>query len=151
MEPSGAFQKKIMVIGEAPGNSEDLQGVQFIGESGQLLQHMLAKCNIDMRRDCIITNSLICRPPANKIPKEKMIEWCRPNVIKAIQQHDPKVIILLGKSAVKSVIGWLYRPNPGSMERWAAGEFHRSSSTLGFVPLGILRICCACREAGATT
>src|ERR1700724_1744053 len=62
MPVSGEGRKGIFVLGEAPGKSEDLRNEPFVGKSGQLLESTLAKFGVDLRRDCFIGNSLICRP-----------------------------------------------------------------------------------------
>lgn len=60
MEPSGEGRRKILIVGEAPGETEDLKGLQFVGTSGKLLERALAKFEVDMRKDCWITNALAC-------------------------------------------------------------------------------------------
>lgn len=118
MVPSGKGKRKIMIIGEAPGADEDRQGEPFVGKTGQNLRMNLRKVGIDPNQDCIFTNALICRPPNNKIKDEKAVEYCRPNVLRVIEEHKPRVIILLGKQAVKSVIGFLWKEEVGAMDRW---------------------------------
>ncbi len=118
MPYTGEGRKKVLIIGEAPGKTEDVQNKQFVGEAGQRLNKTLVKLGIDFRRDCYITNSFVCHPKGNKIPSESVIDHCRPNVIKTIEETNPEVIILLGKSAVKSVIGWLWKEDIGTITRW---------------------------------
>jgi len=117
MEVGGKGRKGILVVGEAPGKNEDYQNKPFVGESGQMVQAALARCGIDFRRDCWITNSIICRPAKNALP-EKAIDYCRPNLIRTIKELKPKVIILLGAASVKSLIGWLWKEDVGSLHRW---------------------------------
>lgn len=120
MAPSGRGRKSIMLVGEAPGKNEDEQGKQFVGETGQLLHRSLRKLGIDMREDCVITNALACRPSAtNEIKDPRAIEYCRPNVLNAIKEHDTTVIILLGGVAVESLITHLWKDDPGGASRWA--------------------------------
>lgn len=116
MPVDGKGKKKIMVIAEAPGKDEDEQGKPLVGPSGRLLWETMAKHGVD-RDDCWITNACICRPPDNKLP-EKSVGYCRPNVVKAIEELRPRVILLLGGSAVKSVIGWQWREDVGLASRW---------------------------------
>lgn len=119
----GLGNKKVLIIGEAPGENEDKKGIPFVGESGQLLKTSLRKLGIDIKRDCWTTNSLICRPPGNEIGDEARIGYCRPNIIKTIQEKSPQVIILLGAVACKSVIGWLWKDEDvGGINRWAGQQ-----------------------------
>ena len=116
MPVDGKGRKKILIIAEAPGREEDEQGRPLIGPSGKLLWDTMAKAGFE-RDDCWITNSIICRPPENKMPP-RAIDYCRPNVVKAIEELKPRVILLLGASAVKSVLGWLWREDVGLASRW---------------------------------
>jgi len=114
----GKGKKSILIVGESPGENEDKRGIPFIGKTGKLLSETLEKFDIRMRRDCWIINSARCHPHKNILP-EKSIEFCRPNVIKDIQELNPEVIILLSGAAVKSVLGWLYKPETGGITKWA--------------------------------
>lgn len=98
-------------------SSEDMQNRQFCGASGRLLEDSLRRYGVDMRRDAWLANSAACRPPRNELP-EKTIEYCRPNVINAVQELQPEVIVPLGTSAVKSLLGWLWKAEVGSISRW---------------------------------
>lgn len=125
MELWGEGRKGILLIGEYPGRYEDSQGRPFVQESknGRLIRNILRKFDVDADRDCWIYNSVICRPHhANnegRIPTPKEIDYCRPNVINTIKQIKPNVIILLGPSAVKSVLGWLWKKDDiGLISRW---------------------------------
>ncbi len=120
MDVSGSGRKGVMIVGEAPGKEEDDAGTQFIGRTGQYLQKHLRYIGVDLRRDCWSHNALSCRPgPDNKIQNKKMIEWCRPRVIDSITKYKPSVIILLGKTAVQSVLGHLWKEDVGGSKRWA--------------------------------
>lgn len=119
MPVSGEGRRKVLIVGEAPGAEEDKANLQFVGKTGRRLQEELEELGVDMRRDCWITNSLICRPPGNEIKNSKMVEWCRPNLLKTIADLDPDVIIPLGSVAVQSVIGHVWKEDPGGVTRWA--------------------------------
>lgn len=118
MPLDGEGGRGILIVGEAPGRTEDARGKPFVGKTGQLLEQTLHSLKVDLREDCWITNALICRPVDNKIPDERMVDYCRPNVMKVIQEHQPHTIILLGARAVRSVIGWLWKEDPGGVNRW---------------------------------
>lgn len=119
MPLAGEGRRKILVIGESPGKSEDEQGKPFIGRSGQLLQEKLRVYGADLYRDCWITNSIICHPPGDNFKTEEWVVHCRPNVVKAIKDTNPETIILLGGKAIKSVLGWLWKEDTEGAYRWA--------------------------------
>ena len=100
-------------------SEEDERGLQFIGKSGQLLEQALRDVGINMRRDCWLTNSIICRPPDNETPDNNKIEWCRPNLFNTLDQLQPNVILCFGAVAVKSLIGHIWKEDVGPMSRWA--------------------------------
>jgi DNA polymerase len=102
MKPTGEGSRSILFVAEAPGKQEDEEGVQLIGQSGQLLRDVLDRLDCDLD-DCIKTNAVICRPEKNKI-QELHIESCRPNLLNTIRELKPRVIVLLGGSSVRSLI-----------------------------------------------
>ncbi len=118
MPVAGEGRRKVLVIGEAPGEIEDQQGKPFVGRTGQRLQQVLSDLGVDLFRDCWVTNSVICHPFKDKLP-EKAVGYCQPNVLKAVRELDPEVIILLGAQPVKSLIGALWKEDPGGITRWA--------------------------------
>jgi len=118
MPVSGKGRRRILIVGEAPGENEDAQGKQFVGDSGQRLRSALRKFGIDPNEDCWFTNALSCRPPRNRTPTEKEINYCRPLVVKAINELKPNVIIPLGGSAVRSVIAHAWRDDIDAITRW---------------------------------
>ncbi len=119
MKPDGQGLGRILIVGEAPGEQEDEQGKPFVGRSGDLLQSVLAKCGLkDFRKECWFTNALICRPPNNVIQDNRAVDYCRPNLINTIERLKPEIIIPLGSTAVKSLIGWVWKEDPGSISRW---------------------------------
>lgn len=119
MPVSGQGKRKILIVGEAPGAEEDRKGIQFVGKTGQHLRDVLRQFNIDMRVDCYITNTLICRPPKNDTPTDDQIDYCLPNLRKTIDDLKPVVIIPLGAAAVKAVLSLAYKPDPGGVTEWA--------------------------------
>src|SRR3989338_4742445 len=100
----GNADSKIMVIGEAPGNHEDLQGIPFCGDSGKLLDAMFASINLD-RTKFYITNVIFWRPPGNRRPTEEELAICRPFVERHIELVDPKIIILFFSTSISAVLG----------------------------------------------
>jgi uracil-DNA glycosylase family 4 len=101
----GIKTAKIMLIGEAPGASEDAEGIPFCGDSGQLLDNILKTINLSRKTNLYITNTIFWRPPANRRPTQEEIEICRPFVEKHIALINPKLLILVGATAVSSLLG----------------------------------------------
>ena len=95
---------KIMIIGEGPGANEDLEGVPFIGKTGELLDKMLSSINLD-RDSVYITNVVNYRPEENRSPSGKEITLYLPYLTKHIEIINPKILILLGGTALNAIIG----------------------------------------------
>lgn len=92
-----------MLIGEAPGRDEDLQGEPFVGRAGKLLNDILKAVNFK-REDVYIANILKCRPPNNRDPLPLEMETCIPYLHKQIELIDPKVILCLGRVAANGLL-----------------------------------------------
>jgi len=105
IEPYGHFRKKAVIWGEAPGADEDSEGRPWMGEVGKYFRPYFLKYDLDMDRDCIAVNSLDCRPPDNRKPTNKEILCCWHRKQKVLEKHKPKVIFLLGDSAITSFYG----------------------------------------------
>jgi len=108
MPVSGKGRRRVLIVAEAPGENEDRQGYQLVGNAGMELVKILYKLGINMRKDCWLTNANICRPTdengSNRTPTDSEIAYCRPNLIKTLKELSPDVIIPLGESALKSLI-----------------------------------------------
>jgi len=101
----GAKDAKVMFIGEAPGEEENRLGLPFIGKSGKFLDEMLKVAGLK-REDCFITGAVKCHPPKSRIPLAKEVKVCREKWLNAqIEALGPKVIVLLGNTAIKSLLG----------------------------------------------
>jgi len=118
MPPTGKGRLGILVVAEAPGKTEDERGIQLIGQAGQVLRQSLRRLGVDLDRDCWKTNAIICRPPKNATPSAKQINFCRPNLVNTIKKFKPRVIILLGAAAVKSLLSIYWHENIGTVSRW---------------------------------
>lgn len=116
MPVSGRGKRSILFVAEALGKTEDEQGKQLVGDSGQTLRKILEGIDVNLD-DCWITNSVICRPPMNEI-QDIHIESCRPNLLNTIEELKPKVVILLGESAVKSLISTEWGDDLGPIGKW---------------------------------
>ena len=100
----GPIPCNIMIIGEAPGQEEDLHSKPFIGRSGKLLTKLLESAGINRETDTFITNTVKCRPPENRTPLSKEINACNDFLIHQIQLVKPKILILLGAPALKTIL-----------------------------------------------
>lgn len=95
---------KIMAIGEAPGAQEDKMGIPFCGESGKLLNKMFESIGLYRDKNLYITNTVFWRPPNNRRPTEDELEICRPFVAKHISIIQPKIIIMVGATAISALL-----------------------------------------------
>lgn len=100
----GNPKTKIMVIGEAPGENEDLQGRAFVGRAGQLLDKIMESIGLNTNQDMLIVNVVKCRPPKNRAPTPEEAENCRPYLEWQIKFVQPQVVVLLGATAAKHLI-----------------------------------------------
>lgn len=100
----GSLNGKIMVIGEGPGQEEDRQGKPFVGRAGQLLDKILAAGGFNREEHVYITNIVKCRPPGNRVPLPAEREACLPFLQQQIKLRDPKIIVLLGATAIQGLI-----------------------------------------------
>ena len=100
----GNPKSKIMLIGEAPGANEDQEGLPFVGRAGQLLDKMLSAINLD-RKKVYISNIINYRPPENRRPTDAEIKRYLPFISKHIEIINPKILVLLGSTAMNALIG----------------------------------------------
>jgi len=101
---NGPVPCDLMLIGEAPGADEDAQGLPFVGRAGQLLTKILESVNIKRPDDIYIANSVKCRPPNNRAPLGPEQDACRPYLQAQIRLVKPKIILLAGAPAVKTIL-----------------------------------------------
>jgi uracil-DNA glycosylase len=95
--PAGAA---VMLVGEAPGRKEDEEGRPFVGSAGKNLERLLANAGLK-REEVFITNVVKCRPPGNRRPKASEAESCHPYLRRQTDAISPKVVVLLGDTALK--------------------------------------------------
>lgn len=99
----GNPQGRIMLVGEGPGRDEDIQGLPFVGRSGQLLDRMLAAIGLT-RADVYIANVVPWRPPGNRRPTPQETAVCRPFIERQIELADPDFLVLLGGAAASELL-----------------------------------------------
>ena len=98
-----------MIVGEAPGEQEDIQGEPFVGKSGQLLDNMLRAIHLTRgeappERQVYIANSVKCRPPGNRNPEPDELAQCEPFLIRQVALVRPRIILAMGRFAVQSLL-----------------------------------------------
>jgi uracil-DNA glycosylase family 4 len=101
----GSPTAALMFVGEGPGEQEDLQGLPFVGRSGQLLDRLMLEEIGITREDCYIGNCVKCRPPGNRDPEPDEIEACRPYLEAQLDLVKPKVVVALGNFATRTLLG----------------------------------------------
>ncbi len=115
-DAAGAPQVDWLIVGEAPGENEDLQGEPFVGQAGKLLDNMLAAmkvgvsedgkpCGLSRTKGVYIANVLKCRPPTNRNPSPEEVAMCQPYLARQIELLRPKIILAMGKFAISSLTG----------------------------------------------
>ena len=135
----GNPKSKIMFLGEAPGSNEDQEGLPFVGRAGSLLDKMLASINLD-RKSVYISNIINYRPPENRRPTDEEINRYLLFVKKHIEIIAPKILVLLGSTAMKALIG-----NDTVISKvrgkWIEKEFgqHKTSMIVTFHPAFLMR------------
>ena len=95
---------KIVLIGEAPGETEDETGKPFVGRAGQLLNDFLAQAGISREEDVYVINTVKCRPPQNRVPSDEEKASCRKFLEAQIDIINPRAIVLCGATALKSFV-----------------------------------------------
>jgi DNA polymerase len=129
----GNINSKIMIIGEGPGANEDALGLPFVGRAGKLLDKMLASIKLD-RKKIYISNVVNYRPPENRKPTDIEIQRYLPFLISHIEIINPKIILLLGSTALNALVGneeviskargkWIQK-KIGSVRPWIIASFH---------------------------
>ncbi len=101
---TGDPHAELMFIGEGPGADEDAQGLPFVGRAGQLLNNMIAAMGLK-REQVYIANIVKCRPPGNRTPERDECDTCSPFLMRQIHVIRPKVIVALGATAAKNLLG----------------------------------------------
>jgi DNA polymerase len=100
---AGSPDARIMFVGEAPGQNEDIQGQPFVGAAGKLLDQFLSELVGVRREDVYIANVIKCRPPENRDPTAVEIDTCKPFLLRQIEIIAPRIICTLGNFATRTL------------------------------------------------
>jgi uracil-DNA glycosylase family 4 len=130
-----------MIVGEAPGEQEDLQGEPFVGKAGQLLENMLLAIGLSRapgpaQRQVFIANTLKCRPPRNRNPEPDELASCEPYLIRQVALVQPKIILAMGRFAVQSL---LRSEEPVGRLRGRVHNYHGVPLIVTYHPAYLLR------------
>lgn len=117
MKPYGKGRRRVLVVGEAPGSTEDEEGRPFVGMAGDRLRATMDQIGADLDLDAVVTNSLVCHPPNNQTPSTEQIGHCHANLRNVISRFKPDVVVTLGSSALRSVLT-PYWGQLDTLERW---------------------------------
>jgi uracil-DNA glycosylase family 4 len=101
---AGNPKARVMFVGEAPGREEDLEGLPFVGRSGQLLDRMMAAIGLD-RSNAYIANVIPWRPPGNRTPTPQETQTCLPFTLRQIELADPDILVCLGGPSAQTLLG----------------------------------------------
>jgi len=94
----------VVIIGEAPGENEDREGRAFVGRAGKLLDQLMSEIGLDTEKHALIVNIAKCRPPGNRAPRTEETNACLPYLRKQLALVKPRLIILMGATALKAFI-----------------------------------------------
>jgi len=100
----GDSQPDWLIVGEAPGEEEDRQGLPFVGRAGQLLDRMLAAMQLTRAQKVYIANVIKCRPPMNRNPDAAEIAACSPYLLRQIQLLRPRMVLAMGRFAAQTLL-----------------------------------------------
>jgi uracil-DNA glycosylase len=130
-----------MIVGEAPGEQEDLKGEPFVGAAGQLLDAMLhalelTRHSAPAQQQVFIANTLKCRPPRNRNPEPQELERCEPFLVRQIELVQPRIILAMGRFAVQSL---LRSSEPVGRLRGRVHAYHGVPLVVTYHPAYLLR------------
>ncbi|MGH7883175.1 MAG: uracil-DNA glycosylase family protein [Candidatus Dormibacteraceae bacterium] len=123
----GSIEAEVMLVGEAPGHQEDIQGKPFVGPAGKLLDTLLGRIGLN-REKVFISNVLKCRPPQNRDPRPEEAETCLPYLRHQFKLVQPKAVVILGRHALERML-----PGVGPISRVHGQIFHRME--VAFMPV----------------
>lgn len=101
--PDGDLDSKVVFVGEAPGENEDIKGRPFVGRSGRILEGSMSDAGIS-RSDVMITNTVKCRPPGNRDPRPEEMAACRPFLESELSGRS--LVVGLGRSSIRDLTGY---------------------------------------------
>jgi uracil-DNA glycosylase len=134
----GNPKSKLMFIGEGPGQNEDETGIPFVGRAGQLLTKIIESVGLSRKEDTYICNVVKCRPPGNRVPTDHEMATCFPYLRAQIHFIQPKIIVLVGATALRGVLG-VQSPISKIRGKWLDTPFGDTKAMAIFHPSYLLR------------
>ena len=132
----GDLKASLVLVGEAPGEQEDLKGEPFVGRAGKLLDKILTAIDRSRQKDVYICNVLKCRPPKNRDPLPDEVAECEPYLIHQINLIQPKLIVALGRVAGKTLLNV---DKPLKSMRGILHDYHGTPLIVTYHPAALLR------------
>ena len=132
----GDPKASLVLVGEAPGEQEDLKGEPFVGRAGKLLDKILTAIDRSRQKDVYICNVLKCRPPKNRDPLPDEVAECEPYLIHQINLIKPKLIVALGRVAGKTLLNV---DKPLKSMRGILHDYHGTPLIVTYHPAALLR------------
>lgn len=130
---SGAGKRKLLVVGRFPDDGADRAGAGNRSNAAETLRTVAGKYGYRLDKDAWWTDAMICKP-AGKTKVDQAVDYCRPNLIKTVQELKPKVILLLGSEAVMSFFGWVWKPGEGGIYRFRGYRVPNRKTNAWVVP-----------------
>ena len=121
MAVAGDGKWRVLFVGSMPGDVEDKRGEHMCGNPGKYMRRVLRDLGFEFFEDGWKTNAIICNYPKPK-KMSTVVGYCRPNVLKTIRELSPDVIVLMGRHAVHSVIGAVWKEDTGSIDKWTGWQ-----------------------------
>ncbi len=135
MVPSGQGKRRILIVSETPGKEEDAAGKHLVGPIGRFFEEELADVGISLRRDCILTSTLICQPSEGMAVTAKQVDYCLPNLISTINKHKPEIIIPIGLYALKAVLRGLWNQTIKEIGTWVGWHIPSQKHNAWITPI----------------
>jgi uracil-DNA glycosylase len=133
---AGDVRAQWLIVGEAPGDDEEVQAEPFAGEAGRLLDNMLKAIGLDRRSQVYLANALKCRPPGNRNPDAEEVAQCEPFLRRQVELLRPRIILAMGRFAAQSLLG---TTEPIGKLRGRAHEYLGVPVVVTFPPAYLLR------------
>lgn len=124
----GSHTPNILIVGEAPGEEEDEAGTPFMSKAGSKLDSILAYVGVK-REDVYITNTVLCRPPNNRTPRKEEMDACKWRLDLQVKLLKPKLIILLGRSALEQFRG---EPIKGGLNQYFCDKHAKTGGWMNY-------------------
>ena len=135
MPVAGEGKRGVLFVGESPSDTDDRACMPFMGQAGQMLRDIVDDIGWDFDADCWSTNAVICSSSEGKEVAIKQIDACRPSLMKTVKELQPKVVVLLGTAAVRSLLAPIWKKDMGAISRWVGWKIPIGKQCLWACPI----------------